>query len=344
MMGRPATRVRSLVGQLSLVEGKAIANCKLQIGNFKFAICNEQFAMSNLSWSSWLRVLTTAVLCLAGAAGLSGCSQGLGGGASIEPTVDVKLDAVADVGETQAVVEVAGYGSVTGRVIVEGAVADLGPFLPAGELKDPTVCIREQIPDQRVIVGPDGGLANVFVFLPRKPAGTKDEAAAPPAEVVMFDQQTCTFKPHAVLLRAGQEMRVLNADPITHNTHTNPTKNASFNSAVRPGEREGIPLVYKRPEMSPVRVVCDFHPWMLAWHLPLDHPYGALTADDGAFAIADVPAGKHKFAVWHEGHKLGDYTVEVVPDQDTPLEIKITAAELARAEGSPRQRTVVLAP
>ena len=65
---------------------------------------------------------------------------------------------------------------------------------------------------------------------------------------------------------------------------------------------------------------------------------------DGETVEADVPAGKHKFAVWHEGRKLGDYTVEVVPDQTAPLEITITAADLARAEPSAQQRTVVLAP
>jgi plastocyanin len=229
-------------------------------------------------------------------------------------------------------VQVAGYGSVSGRIVVEGTVGDLGPFLPGGELKDPTVCVREQIPDQRVIIGPDGGLANVFIFLPRKPAGTKEDVAAPPAQPVIFDQKTCTFLPHALLMRAGQELRVLNDDSIVHNTHTNPKSNSAFNSTVKPGEREGIPVKYQRAEREPVRVVCDFHPWMLAWHLPLDHPYGALTGEDGAFTIADVPAGKHKFAVWHEGRKLGDYTVEVVPDQTAPLEITITAADLARAE------------
>lgn len=316
---------------------------------FSRGLTRRAATMSQLVIGHWSLVKSHrpalfGVLCIGGMMILPGCSQGLGGGGSIEPTVDIKLDTVAEADDTQAAVAVAGYGSVSGRVIVEGAVGDLGPYLPAGELKDPTVCVREQIPDERVIVGSDGGLANVFVFLPRKPAGTKEGAAAPPAEPVIFDQKTCTFLPHALLLRAGQELRVLNADAIVHNTHTNPKSNSAFNSTVKPGEREGIPVVYQRAEREPVRVVCDFHPWMLAWHLPLDHPYGALTGEDGGFTIADVPAGKHKFAVWHEGHKLGDYTVEVVPDQETPLEIKITAAQLARAEGSAQQRTVVLAP
>jgi hypothetical protein len=280
---------------------------------------------------------------------VSGCSQGysgggsikaLGGGGSIEPTVAIKLDAVAGetAGDAAADVAVAGYGTVSGRVILEGAAPVLGPLLPGGELRDPSVCIRDQIQDFRVMTGPDGGLANAFVFLPRKPAGAREVAPAP-TEPIKFDQKTCTFIPHALLVRAKQEVLILNSDAIAHNTHTS---NGSFNSNVAPGNQTGVPLVYTRGEREPVRVTCDFHTWMLAWHLPLDHPYAALTGPDGAFTIADVPAGKHKFVVWHEGKKLGDYTVEVQPDQTTPLDITIPSASLAQAADPNATKAVVL--
>ena len=319
---------------------RRIANCQLRIAHCQFAMSNVQLAMNNLpSFRTFLALGVCLSLTV-----LSGCERGLGGGGSIVPTVAVKLDAVADAGGSDAPVEVAGYGSVTGRVILDGAVPALGSFLPAGELKDPSVCVREQIPDERIIVGPDGGLANVFIFLPRKPAGTPEEAAAAPSEAVIFDQKVCVFLPHAMLLRAGQVMRVLNSDPIVHNTHTNPKSNSQFNSTVKPGEQEGIPVVYQRPEREPVRVVCDFHPWMLAWHLPLDHPYGALTGEEGTFTIEGVPAGNHKFAVWHEGRKLGDYSVTVQPDQQAQLDITISGADLALIPLADGVKTVVLAP
>lgn len=283
-------------------------------------------------------------LLLCGVLFASGCEDGLGGGASIVPAVAVKLDGEAAAETASGPVEVAGYGSVTGRIILDGAVPSLGSFLPAGELKDPNVCVREQIPDERIIVGPDGGVANVFVFLPRKPGGTPEEASQPPAEPVIFDQKTCTFLPHCLVMRAGQEMRVLNSDPIVHNTHTNPRSNSTFNSTVKPGEQEGIPVVYTRAEREPVRVVCDFHPWMLAWHLPLDHPYGAVTGEDGTFTIEGVPAGNHKFTVWHEGRKLGDYSVTIEPDQQATLDVTVSGADLALMPMADDVRTVVLAP
>lgn len=287
-------------------------------------------------WAAFGLLGLLACGCAPGYSG-GGSVQALGGGGSTAPTVEIKLDAVAEA-ETGGGEEVSlGYGTVSGRVILEGGAPVLPPLLPGGELRDPNVCVRAQIPDYRVITGPDGGLANVFVFLPRKPKGAKD---TPPEQVdVKFDQKSCSFLPHALLVRAKQPLLILNSDPIAHNTHT---ADGTFNSNVKPGEQQGVPLVYKRGEREPVRVTCDFHTWMLAWHLPLDHPYGALTKEDGAFTIADVPAGKHKFAVWHEGKKLGDYTVEVQADQTTPLDITIPSASLAQRFDPQATKSVVL--
>lgn len=275
---------------------------------------------------------------------VSGCGEGpLGGGARLEPSVRVLVNTEeSETGEGEETVEVAGYGTLTGRVVVVGDVPPPAPFLPGGELKDPTVCIRGEIPNETLVVDPASkGIQNVFVYLGRKPPGTPVDVAAPPAETVVFDQLVCTFRPHALVLQAGQEMRILNSDSIVHNTHTNPTVNAVFNQAIKAHETEGIPVVYSRPERSPVKVICDFHPWMLAWHLPLDHPYGAVTVADGTFTIADIPAGSHQFAIWHEGRKLMDYPVDINPDQTTTVEIPIQGDALLGRVDMNQLKTVV---
>ena len=290
-----------------------------------------------------LAVLLFAEGCAPGYSG-GNSIEALGGGGSTEPTVSIKPDASAesDGGDSGGPVAVAGYGSVSGRVVLEGGQPVLTPLLPGGQLRDPSACIRENIPDYRVVVGPNNGLANVFVFLPRKPKGTPEEAETPPETSIEFDQKFCTFKPHALLMRAGQTVRVLNSDPVAHNTHTLPKSNGSFNNAVKENDDVGLPLVYQRGEREPVRVVCDFHAWMLAWHLPLDHPYGAVTGDAGSVTLSDVPAGKHKFAVWHEGRKIGDYSVEVQPDQTTPLDVTIESSSLAQLRPAQPPKSVVL--
>jgi plastocyanin len=308
------------------------------------AICNHARPLSAICL--WAGIGLLGFVASGCAPGYSGDDsiQGLGGGGSAEPKVAVKLDAVAEAAGDAgaAAATVAGYGTVTGHVTLDGPPPTLSPLLPGGELRDPNACVRANIPDYRIVTGPNNALANVFVFLPRKPAGTKEEAAKPPEETIAFDQKYCTFKPHALVVRAGQTVRVLNSDPVTHNTNTKPKSNSSFNNTVKPGEDKGLPLVYARGEREPVRVVCDFHAWMLAWHLPLDHPYGAVTGEDGTFTIPDVPAGKHKFAVWHEGKKIGDYSVEVKPDETATLDITIPAASLAAIANPDATKGIVL--
>lgn len=302
------------------------------------AFCQFSRSSALLSACASLCLLMLAASgCAPGYSG-DGSVEALGGGGSQTPTVRIKLDAVAEAaGDATEDEAVAGYGSVTGRVVLDGPPPTLPPLLPGGELRDPSACVRAEIPDYRVVAGSDGGLANVFVYLPRKPKGARDGETT--VEPLKFDQKFCTFIPHAMVLRAKEPLLILNSDPVAHNTHT---ANGTFNSNVAGGNSTGVPLVYTRGEREPVRVTCDFHAWMLAWHLPLDHPYGAVTGADGAFTIADVPAGKHKFAVWHEGKKVGDYTVEVQPDQTATLEITVPSASLAQIADPDATKSVML--
>jgi len=61
---------------------------------------------------------------------------------------------------------------------------------------------------------------------------------------------------------------------------------------------------YSRAESVPIRVNCDFHPWMNAHWLIVDHSYAALTDKDGKFQIDNLPVGEHNFRIWHE--RIGD--------------------------------------
>ncbi|MGH7804561.1 MAG: carboxypeptidase regulatory-like domain-containing protein, partial [Candidatus Binatia bacterium] len=67
-----------------------------------------------------------------------------------------------------------------------------------------------------------------------------------------------------------------------------------------------------KPEVM-VAIKCDVHPWMRAYLGVLDHPYFALTGEDGAFELKDVPAGEYTVGVWHERFGTRDAKVKVVP-------------------------------
>lgn len=272
---------------------------------------------------------------------LSGCNQGLGGGAHYEPLVVILPDADAEADEGDAGpaadVEVAGYGTLKGRVVLDGAVTAPAPINPS---KDAVCIAKAPIPNDRIANGPDGGLANVFVYLPKAPGGTKQPEQM---ETLTFDQQGCRFLPHAMVIQTGQEVLVLNSDATLHNTHTNPQRQPAFNQGVQPNEKKGVPLKYSRSEKQPVSVTCDIHPWMLAYHLPLDHPYGVVTAEDGTFEIPNLPAGKHELTIWHEvpGVVNSRYEVEIPVDGTAEVEIKIPAQSLSLLPGPASKRVVL---
>lgn len=271
---------------------------------------------------------------------LNGCSQGVGGGAREMPQVSVipKTDEGADEGggDTSAVVE--GYGTFTGRIVLDGAPPNLGPLVSSVPEKDRVSCLPENIPNEKLVVGADGGIRDVFIFMQRVPGGVDSQYLAVPEEPVRFDQKSCTFLPHALVVRTDQTVLVLNSDAMAHNTHTFPTRNPQMNGTVNPGEMVGVPLIYEQPERQPVQVRCDIHAWMTAWHLPLDHPWGDVTDESGAFHMENVPAGTHKFAVYHEGQKLMDYTLTlgVGETKDETISIPLASINVAGTGDYPR--------
>lgn len=295
-------------------------------------------------WRSPVRPLVA--VCMAATLALpfaAGCG---GKGASTEPIVSIKRDKTGNgAGTAQAdgapvasgasgdsTAAAGGVGSWKGRVILDGAAPALPLIVKAGApVKDPEVCGVMDLPDERLVVGEGNGVANTFIFLPKAPAGAK--VAPPPSEPAIFDQKGCKFIPHAFLVRAGQKVLVKSDDPIAHNTHVFAVRNTSFNSTINPNDRNGAEMIYSKPEAEPVEVKCDFHAWMLAYHFPIDHQFAALSAADGSFEIKDLPAGEHKFRVWHEGcdgkYISRSFAVSIKANETTTLDIPYPAAKLA---------------
>ena len=72
---------------------------------------------------------------------------------------------------------------------------------------------------------------------------------------------------------------------------------------------------------------CDIHSWMKSYQLILDHPYAAVTDENGAFEIPNLPAGKHEFVIWQEsgGRLEKEYAVTIKGDDTTEVEIEFAA-------------------
>jgi hypothetical protein len=269
---------------------------------------------------------------------LAGCPE--------QAIVTVTVKPVAGAGQAgggEAVGEsttAAGYGSLAGTITYEGDAQPLPPLFAKGDpnVKDAAVCAAEPIPNESLIVNPSNkGLANVIVFLDKRPANIKPELAKPPVDPVFFDQKGCVFHPHVLLVQSGQPLLVISDDSIPHNTHTRPKRNPEFNQLIAPKDRSGRPCDYKKAEPLPLSVVCDLHTWMKAYHFPLDHPYAAVTDKDGNFKIEGLPAGKLSFNVWHErgpgDSRLLERKLQITIDVDneTKKDLSYGAAKFAAA-------------
>jgi hypothetical protein len=190
------------------------------------------------------------------------------------------------------------WGSVKGRFIVQGTPPKVEPLQIT---KDVEYCTGKKPVKETVVVGDDGSLANVVVFL-RVPRRGKVEVhpdyQAQLSEPAVLDNNGCSFKPHISLVRVGQPFIIKNSDPVGHNTKASLVANGQFNVTIASGQETKTPL--NRAESIPLPVNCNIHPWMQAHVLVQDHPYMAASAEDGTFEIANVPAGKHEFQFWHE--------------------------------------------
>ena len=273
----------------------------------------------------------------------SGCdfvsgAKGLVSGANLKPTVRYRPStneateaaAAASASTESAAAEsasAAGVGTLKGKIEFEGKLDPLPPlYAKGGDVKDAAVCAAVEAPNETILVK-NGGLANVFIYLRKAPKNVP----APPTEAVILDQKYCTFKPHATIIRIGQTVKVLNSDAVAHNTNAGVKKNSSFNTIVTPNDAGGVPLIYKTAEQDPISIGCDIHPWMRAYHLPIDHPYAALSGEDGTFEIKDLPAGKHEFKIWHEvGGLLEKSLVVTIKPGDNELTYKVKPSQVGK--------------
>ena len=82
---------------------------------------------------------------------------------------------------------------------------------------------------------------------------------------------------------------------------------------VRKG-RKKITKKFNTPEIM-VRIKCDVHPWMGARIGVVDHPFYAVTAEDGSYEIKGLPVGTYTIEVWHEKLPAKTATVTVKGDE-----------------------------
>jgi plastocyanin len=197
-------------------------------------------------------------------------------------------------------------GSISGRVTFAGTPPAPEPLRMG---TDPA-CLQgagSNPVSDAVLVGPDGGLQNAFVYI--KDGLDPDYAFTAPTEAAILDQQGCVYTPRVIGVMVGQPLEILNSDNTMHNVHALPMKNIEFNQG-QPLKGFRTTHIFTVPEVM-VRFTCNVHSWMTSWVGVMPHPYFAVSASDGTFELRGVPPGSYTVEVWTEkfGSKTGTVTI-----------------------------------
>jgi plastocyanin len=191
---------------------------------------------------------------------------------------------------------------VTGKIKFEGVLPKTSPIA----MRSDPACASEHpqpVHAEDVVAGQNGALENVIVFVSQ---GADDKTYDVPQTPAVMEQKGCMYEPHVLAMRAGQTLRVVNADKTTHNIHPMPANNREWNKAQIPGQP--IEEKFAREEVS-IPVKCNIHPWMHSYIAVFKHPFFTVTGKDGSFELKNLPPGEYTIEAWQE--KLGTMTQHV---------------------------------
>jgi len=220
-----------------------------------------------------------------------------------------------------------------GNATIKGAVAFSGKApemkVPV-KRKDADVCKAKDVKYNAVLVK-DGKLQDVLVRI--APGGVPGDWKAP-AKHAEIDQVECMYTPRIQGVVAGQTIDIKNGDATLHNVHTYKGSESLFNTAQ---PKASPPMPKEMPdEASVVKFSCDVHPWMRGFVIVTDHPFFAVSGEDGTFKIEKVPAGKYTIEAWHSQYGLLKKEAVEVKDSGevtVDFEYKGTEAEPADNKG-----------
>jgi plastocyanin len=203
---------------------------------------------------------------------------------------------------------------ISGKVTLVGTPAKQEPINMSKEPECVKMYSKPPL-TEKVVTGPGNTLQDVVVYIS---VGAPDTSAPPPGPA-NFDQQACHYTTHVLALKVGQEVKISNSDPFSHNIHPIPSINREWNKMQPPGTPP-FSYSYENPEIIPVK--CNIHSWMQAYFVVLRTSHFAVTGKDGRFALPDLPPGTYTITAWHEVY--GTQSQEVTVSGSQPLTLDFT--------------------
>lgn len=198
-----------------------------------------------------------------------------------------------------------GISQTQGGGTIEGTIVFVGTP-PKDEYrevaKDQRIC-GSSLPAEKYLIAKDGGIQNAIVSV----EGLREKVPLPQEGPVIRNLK-CSFTPHVSVGYVGGQVTFRNDDPLLHNVHLFflPGGKTFVNFAMPFQGRENKKLLKKA---GLYEIKCDVHAYMQGYLYVAEHPYVAVTDENGRFAFAGVPTGKYTLKAWHEA--FGEVVVPV---------------------------------
>ena len=205
-------------------------------------------------------------------------------------------------------------GVISGIIKLKG---DAPVIQPHKVIHDPEFC-GTTVADETYVVNPSThGLQNVVISIEGISRGKNH-----PPSTVLLENTKCHFQPNTIAAMVGDSYEVKNSDPVLHNTHLKLDNVTILNVAMPPSGRN-----IKKPlnQTGLINVRCDAHTFMKGNILVFDHPYFAVTDQEGAYKITDIPAGKYKLKIWHDGTLIREKEVLIDPLEKIDLSLELNS-------------------
>ena len=181
-------------------------------------------------------------------------------------------------------------------------------------------------PQSSIEVGPDGGLAHVFVWVSN---GPENEGQARRKEPVLLEQRQDGFAPRIVAVQAGQPLAIRNRSSTARRMKFISTNNGVFSVRI-PNQRLVYQRIFDEPEIG-IRLHGESrleqpgaspggYPGGRAYVHVVEHPFHAITGRDGRFSITNLPAGRYELSFWHESLALMPDPVSIELMGNRPVE------------------------
>jgi carboxypeptidase family protein len=177
---------------------------------------------------------------------------------------------------------------------------------------DQNVCGAE-LPDQSIVVDPQGHLANVVVSV----AGVK--ARTQQREVKVLNEK-CAFVPRVQVVATKGTVRTSSVDPVLHTTTVQLADGRQLFNLALPVPK--LELAKPLEGTGALRVGCSTHQWMRGWLYATDE-MAVVTGPDGRFTLPGLPPGTYQLRFWHEALKAADRTVTVAPGKVAAVNVTL---------------------